>query len=215
MNQLDKKQKIILGIVIGIVAIFIYYYVYAKENNNEVLFENNAQIEENINEIDKEEFSDTTLFVHVSGAVQNEGIYELKTKTRIADAIDKAGGLKENADISNINLAYLLEDGMKIYIPSQGENKIQENIMTSSGLEENNTENKIQTNNTKQTKININTATQTELESLPGIGPSTAMKIIAYRQEKGKFKSIEEIKDVSGIGDSKYNNIKDLIDIKN
>lgn len=72
-------------------------------------------------------------------------------------------------------------------------------------------ENTSKTEDKQNAKININTATQTELETLPGIGPSTALKIIAYRKEKGKFKTIEEIKDVSGIGESKFNHIKDLI----
>lgn len=74
-----------------------------------------------------------------------------------------------------------------------------------------NIENTSKTKEKQNAKININTATQTELETLPGIGPSTALKIIAYRKEKGKFKTIEDIKEVSGIGESKFNNIKDSI----
>ena len=126
------------------------------------------------------------------------------------------GGIKEDADINDINLAYKLEDGMKIYIPTKQEKEKQNQFTTninaenntnsinkdltekyvtnSSGLNSNNIEN---VENKKNNKVNINTATQAELETLPGIGPTTAMKIINYRNEKGKFKKIEDIKEVS------------------
>ena len=108
--------------------------------------------------------------------------------------------------MAQVNLATLAEDGMKIYIPKKGE---EEQTQTEETLQE--ATNK--TNTKQTTKVNINKATQSELESLPGIGPSTASKIITYREENGKFGSIENIKDVSGIGDAKYNSIKDLITI--
>lgn len=159
--------------------------------------------------------SSATILVHIAGAVQKEGIIELSSDSRLADAIEKAGGLKENADMEKINLAYHLEDGIKIYIPSKSEKQKEENsskdetekYITKSGDSKHEaTQNNI--------KININTATQTELETIPGIGPSTALKIIKYREENKKFKSIEEIKEVSGIGESKYNSIKDKITVK-
>ena len=115
---------------------------------------------------------------------------------------------------------------MKIYIPTKQEKENEKNSNTNmSKTEEDVTEkyvttssgvssNKEKTENTQNSKININTATQTQLETLPGIGPSTAIKILAYRKEKGKFKSIEDIKEVSGIGDSKFEKIKDYITVK-
>ena len=150
-------------------------------------------------------------------------VVELEENSRISDAIDKAEGLKENADTKNINLAFKLEDGMKIYIPTIGEsiaeNEVNENnnmidetskyVTSASGVAQE--ENNGQTEEKKSEKVNINKATQTELEGLPGIGPATAIKIINYRNENGKFKNIEDIKEVSGIGDAKYENIKDLI----
>ena len=170
------------------------------------------------------------IIVHVSGAVNKEGIVELEENSRISDAIDKAEGLKENADTKNINLAFKLEDGMKIYIPTIEESREQNEqngqsqnqtlmdetskyVTSSSGVVQEEQTNG-QSEQKKNEKININTATQTELETLPGIGPSTSLKIINYREENGKFKSIEEIKEVSGIGDAKYENIKDLICVK-
>ena len=161
------------------------------------------------------------IIVHISGAVQNEGIVELESGSRVADAIEKAGGLKENAYMDEINLAYQLEDGEKIHIPTIEEQKEKENQESkvenesatgSDGTTSRSSNSSI--NNGSQTKININTATEEELDTLPGIGPSTATKILDYRKEKGKFKTIEEIKEVSGIGESKYKKIKDKITVK-
>jgi competence protein ComEA len=221
MYNLNKKQKIILGILVAIVAGFVCYYVYAKdEGANTVNLESDLAIQEEMTGQEEEQHSDDRILVHISGAVNKEGIVELKIGSRIADAIDKAGGIKEDADIEEINLAYLLEDGMKIKIPNKQEKDKQsdtvqeeniENYVTTSIGVSNVSKEEEKSKDMKSEKVNINTATQTELETLPGIGPSTAMKIITYRKEKGKFMKKEEIKEVSGIGESKYNKIKDLI----
>lgn len=142
----------------------------------------------------------------------------------------KRGGLRNDACVDEINLAYKLEDGTKIFIPTKQEKE--ENIKKN---EETNRENKIEKsyvtvenpslNTTSKSqeeknminqiiKININTATQTQLETLPGIGPSIALKIINYRNENGKFKNIEELKEVSGIGESKFEKMKEFVYIK-
>ena len=182
---------------------------------------------EETEETDKDEEESHHIIVHVSGAVNKEGIVELEENSRISDAIDKAEGLKENADTKNINVAFKLEDGMKIYIPTIGEetgvNEQNQNknmsdetskyVTSSSGVIQDEQTNK-QNEQKKGDKININTATQTELETLPGIGPSTSLKIVNYREKNGKFNNIEDIKEVSGIGDAKYENIKDLICVK-
>lgn len=214
MYNFSKKQKIILGIIIAIIVGFVCYYVYAREEVDI----SSSDLENNLeNNIEKQEFSDDTILVHISGAVNKEGMVELKINSRISDAIDKAEGVREDASIEDINLAYKLEDGMKIYIPTKQEkeeNKKEEKtyITTESGIEtiqEKNTEEV----KTKNSKVNINTATQTQLETLPGIGPSTAIKILEYRKEKGKFKKIDELKEVSGIGEAKFNKVKELISI--
>ncbi len=199
-----------------------------KENVNNENKVQQPNAEENKIDQDNQE----KIKVHISGAVNNEGIIELNSQSRIADAIEKAGGLKEDACIAPINLAYILEDGMKIHIPSNEEieqeknnlqnmQAIEENtqkyISTASGIDVENAQEKNENNSNNQskqlptTKININTATQTQLETLPGIGPSTALKIINYRTENGKFKTIEQIQEVSGIGENKFNKIKEYI----
>ena len=236
--EFNKKQKIIIVIIGLMIIIAFLYYIYTKEDSMVISTEEN--IEENIVDLEEDEkkITETTnkIIVHISGAVNKEGIVELEQNSRISDAINKAEGLKENADTKNINLAFKLEDGMKIYIPTieetakktAKENEQNENYHENDNLNQNmvdetskyitsssgivsEEETNGQSGQNQNQKININTATQTELETLPGIGPSTSLKIINYRKENGKFKTIEEIKEVSGIGDAKYANIKDLI----
>ena len=218
MYNFSKKQKIILGIILAIIVGFICYYVYAKEevDTSSLDLESNIEVQEETKE--KQEFSDDRILVHISGAVNKEGIVELKIDSRISDAIDKAEGVREDASIEDINLAYKLEDGMKIHIPTKQEkeeskSKEIEQVTTESGVVtvQEKTAEEV---NTKNVKVNINTATQTQLESLPGIGPSTAIKILEYRKEKGRFTKIEDLKEVSGIGDAKFNKVKELISIK-
>ncbi len=229
MTRFNKKQKIAIGIVITIIVIVAIFYSYKQENNFLDQTEN-LEIEENTTENEEKaktnEETKEMIIVHISGAVQNEGIVELEVNSRVADAIEKAGGLKENAYMDEINLAYLLEDGEKIHIPTIEEQKEKEGeegkkeeeikkVETTNKYSNANINNVNQKEKTsKQTKININTATQEELDSLPGIGPSTATKILDYRKQNGKFKAIEEIKEVSGIGESKYEKIKDQITVK-
>lgn len=210
-----NKTKIVLGLLILIVIVVCYHFyinqsnfsinesdilISAEENSNE----SNNKIEELLQGNNK-----NIIVVHISGAVQSEGIVELEEESRIINAIEKAGGLKENACIKDINLASKLEDGEKIYIPTQEEyNNMQSNNQVESNLKETVT---TKNNETKNTKVNINSATQSELETLPGIGAATALKIITYRNENGKFKTVEDIKKVKGIGESKFKEIKDLI----
>lgn len=212
MKRLNKKTIIYIIIII---CITVGYYLYTKkeqnvENYNELLnFEENIQSQENVEKqkLDEKE----KIIIYITGAVKNEGIYELEEGSRIADSIEIAGGLTQEAQIENMNLAYVLTDGIKIHIPTKSENinEVQDDTNLYITKENTNTED---TKNTSK-KININNATQTELETLPGIGPSIALKIIDYRKENGKFIKIEDIKNVSGIGENKYLKIKDLIKV--
>ncbi len=212
MQNFSKNQKIAIGLVIAVISIILINYVYSKETSK---IEPNEEIttaqEDAKEEQEKEEQEPKEIVVHIAGAVNTEGIIFLQEGDRVNAAIDKAGGATEEADMSKVNLAYEVEDGMKIYIPKKGEQVeeenqeylIQENTST---VEEKSKEQKTQ-------KVNINKADSKELETLPGIGESTAAKIIKHREENGKFKSIENIKDVSGIGDAKFDSIKDLITV--
>ncbi len=202
MEILSKKQKVIVVVLIIFMCLIIGYYFINKTQKNdyselETIAEEKEQEEEIIDE-DK-------IVVHITGEVENEGIIELEKGARISDAIEKAGGTTEEANIADVNLAYSLKDGQKIKIPNINEED--EQIIK----EEAGEDIIIEGDNKKEEKININTANQTELETLSGIGPSTALKIINYKKEHGKFNNIEEIKNVPGIGESKFENIKEYI----
>ena len=165
-----------------------------EENNYEEYFAE----EENII---KEE-AKKVIVVHIIGEINKPGIVELEEGARVIDAIKKAGGTTEKADLAQINLAYILKDGQKIYIPNTEDNdkKIEYNT---ANIE----------NNIKEEKININTADEDELQRLPGVGASTAAKIIKYREENGSFRKIEDIQNVKGIGEAKYNDLKEQIEV--
>lgn len=211
MNRIDKKQKLIIILIAIVSIICIYYLIFFKEKNNNIEELENVSIENTTEEVKE----NNKIIIHISGAVEKEGVLELDANSRISDAIQLAGGLKENACLDDINLAEILEDGIKINIPTKEEvnnEEIETNTQTSKNQNVIQDSYKVEQKNTKG-KININTASQSELESLPGIGASTANKIIEHRQKNGKFKSIEDIKDVKGIGDSKYNKIKNYIRI--
>lgn len=219
MYKFTKKQIIVAGIIVILICIGIYYYLYAERQNS--IIEKQEDLETYTNEEkSKEDTKENKIVVHVSGAVNKEGIIELDSGSRISDAIERMGGLKADANITDINLAYKLEDGMKIYIPTNKEveennnNNISEYLIPSQentikDKNNNSTSNKAETNK----KVNINNATQAELETLPNIGPSTALKIINYRKENGKFKNVEELKNVKGIGEQKFNQIRNLITV--
>ena len=173
--------------------------------------------------------STNKIYIYITGEVNNQGVVILNKGSRVKDAIDIAGGITEKANITKLNLAYVLEDGMKINIPN--DNDLRENpdfkyIINGSddGNDEvrkenvdSSNESKTVTSSSSSSKksgiVNIHTASQTELETLPGIGPSIALKIINYRKENGKFSSIEDIKNVSGIGENKFNELKKYIGV--
>lgn len=204
-DKIYNKKTIIITIIIIVIIIIILNFYNAKEESIEVLDES---IEESVIK-QQDEIHVKEIIIHVTGCVKNTGIIKINEGARIADVIDKAGGITNDADISKVNLAYIVKDAQKIYIPSIYDEETIEYISTENG------DNVVVNDNIggEKNMININTATQTELEQLSGIGPSTALKIINYREENGKFKSIEDIKNVPGIGDSKFNNIKDMIEI--
>lgn len=210
MNKFNNTQKRIIIIVVIIVIGIIGYYIYGREKGGAEITENDEML---VKTDDKQENKNEKIMVHITGAVKNEGVITLSENSRITDAVEAAGGLTEDADMSKINLACVLEDGMKIRIPSKND---VEDVLNEEVTEDEQLVESIPEGNTKSEKriVNINKATQTELETLPGIGPSIALKIINYREENGKFSSIEDLKNVNGIGDSKFENIKNYICVK-
>lgn len=219
MTEIIIKNKKIISIIIAIIILIvigIYFIINNFEKNKNEFEISNIEFEENkIENINAEIEEKSQIIVHTAGEILNPGVISLDEGARIIDAINKAGGITNEADLSKVNLAYILEDAQKIYIPNVNEKEIIENmsseIVKSGSTQENsNTGEKLKNGE----KININTATQKELQKLTGIGESIALRIINYRKENGKFNTIEDIKNVSGIGESKFNKIKNDIIVK-
>lgn len=149
---------------------------------------------------EKKEKETKVLFIHVAGTVKSPGVYKLKEGSRVFDAINAAGGYALNADLNALNLATPLTDGERVYVPALGE--VPQQASSLPGRVSSST-----------SKININTADAQQLESLPGIGPVFAQRIIDYRTSQGRFSNIEDIKNVSGIGKKRFEQLKDLITV--
>ena len=211
MNFNFSKDKIIIGIAIIALAGFGYYKSSSDSlNSNQIQSIVDTKQTENINnqsETEKRENEDNSLkMCQIDGCVNRPGVYSFKKDDRIKDIVDLAGGFTKEADTKSVNLAMKLKDEMKIFVPSKNE---------TSKLQNHNTENsQIVTlkDNNSTNLVNINTADRNKLQTLPGIGPSKAKKIIEFR-EKNQFKKIEEIKNVDGIGEKTFESLKSLITI--
>lgn len=200
--KIDIKKYIPVMIVILLitgVAIYNHFNRAKKSQNIEIIQNeiNQEQIKKS-DENSKEEITQVT--VYVSGQVAEQKVITLPIGSRLNDAIKKCGGMTENADINRVNLALKLQDEGHYIVPAIGE---EINIDTSNAIG----------NPAQGGKVNLNTADATSLMTLDGIGEKTADKIIKYRQTNGKFNSIEDIKNVDGIGDKKFNAIKDDITV--
>lgn len=140
--------------------------------------------------------------VHVAGAVNRQGVYRLQAASRVQDAIEAAGGFGAQAAQDAVNLASPLQDGAQVWVPA---------LPAVGGAEAGSQSSIVQP---PAARVDLNIATQAELESLPGIGPATATKILAYRAEHGPFATIEEIQNVSGIGPATFERLRDLIVVR-
>ncbi|MEH7414062.1 helix-hairpin-helix domain-containing protein [Neobacillus drentensis] len=210
------EHKIHIAVVL-MLALGGYYYFYVQgpedsaplnsiSQENEVLKENvETQTEKKVTAAaDKPE----TIMVDVKGQINRPGVYQSNTEERVIDVIGRAGGLTAQADQTQVNFAEHVEDEMVIYIPAKGEevstlpSATGNSGTVSSGMSQN------------QGKINVNKADEQELQNLPGIGPAKAAAIIEFRNTSGPFKVIEDLKNISGIGDKTFEKLKDLIVVK-
>ena len=193
-----KKSLLVLFCIALFASVSTFYYLYTQEDTTPIITDNmQTQTQDNQ--------EDTTITVYVSGEVNSPGLVELPSDSRIADAIKACGDFTPLADKAKINLAQKLTDGMQIQVSSK-------TPVNNSNKQVNDTNSNIPSNNNSSSNlININTATKEDLDTLPGIGPATAQKIIDYRQEHGNFSSIEDIKNVKGIGEAKFSKMQDKI----
>lgn len=192
-----------LGIVQGLIIIGLVFTNQKSaqtENTDEWLLEMQSESESIFQEPEEQE--PVFWVVDVKGAVTNPGIYEVAKNMRVQNAIDLAGGLLQNAETRHINFAQHVTDQMLLYIPVVGEEIVDiPYTQPNSPVEEG------------TSKININTATDLELQALPGIGEKKALQIINYRTENGSFSTIEELMEVSGIGQKTFDTLKESITV--
>lgn len=219
----SKKVKITIIVSVIMIIIMFAFNIFGKENKYEIgegleeteiesVISDSEDVfeEENENENDtyvseiKEEF----IFVDIIGEVEKPSLVEVKEGDRLSVAIEKAGGLTENANRESINLAQKLVDGAQYIVPSKGEALV---INYCEDTENHDNKQLDKAKSQESGKLNINTASKEELQELTGIGEVLSQRIIDYRTENGEFSSIEDIRNVKGIGDKKYQDINSQI----
>ncbi|MBF4597793.1 MULTISPECIES: ComEA family DNA-binding protein [Curtobacterium] len=155
--------------------------------------------------------------VHVLGAVRRSGVVELPAASRVGDAVRRAGGATDDADLDRLNLARVLTDGERLYVPRVGQQEVPEALgpVTGGGTAGSAGDTDAATGagetGAEGSVVDLNTADQAALETLPGIGPGLAGRIIAWRDEHGRFGSVEDLLDVSGIGDVRFAELRDRV----
>jgi competence protein ComEA len=210
------KKKMIMAIAAIIIAISGYYFFVQAEKKQvekDPLF---AEMGQQDKELIKEEVAKSEpaiIKVDVKGAVRTPGVFIAKLGDRVIDLIAAAGDFTKDADADKVNLAQLVEDQMVIYVPRAGEEAVEladaASASTGGAVATTST-----TGSSSGNQVNLNTATQAELETLPGIGPSKAIAIIEYRETTGKFQQIEDLKNISGIGDKTFEKLQDSITVQ-
>jgi competence protein ComEA len=206
LRSILDKYKIPLAILMTAVFLLAFYITRSggqKSGEEERLQVESVTLpEEAVMDVEQnpEEKVTNEIFVDVKGAVKNPGIYKAVTGERVNDLIIRAGGFTKEAEEESVNLAQKVADEMVVYVPVEGE----EGIAAPPSIADARAEE----------VININVAEKEDFEKLPGIGPSKAEAIVVYRTEHGPFKTIEELKEVSGIGDGTFAKLKESISVR-
>lgn len=209
LKQLPKKW-LLLGsgasmVILLTLLVGIYLMVNKKAQVDTTMWEETSltTTAEAATDATKER-AETMIYVDIKGAVKVPGIYQLKNQQRIWDALALAGGVSEEADTAQVNYAQKVKDQMIIYVPKKGESVAQslETLQESAPAQQN-----------QEEKINVNTATEAELQTISGIGAKKAQEIIRFRDEQGPFKTVEELKNVPGIGEKTVESLKDMLTV--
>ncbi len=207
-----ENKKIVEKVILAFLLIVcLILFTFGKDEPPDIVIASSSETEYEVDdsEASSESIAAGQIYVDVQGAVQKPGVVVLPEGARVFQAIEAAGGLASLSDTAPLNLAQQLYDGDKLYVPFVGETELAQNsavagLVDSAGYVSS-------VGSSGSGKININTATSEELQSLSGIGIVTAGKIIDYRAKNGKFTKPEDIKNVSGIGERTYENIKNDI----
>ncbi len=211
MEGILKRKMTMITVAVAFVAGGIYFFSQQGEDpaDTEDIFSvtaKEAEMEQSVNEAAAEP---EIIKVDVKGAVKSPGIFTAQAGDRVIDLISSAGSFTEKADTDKVNFAQIIEDQMVIYVPEIGEEDKGdlENIQVG-------TSGDAVTKGTSGGLVNLNTATQEDLQTLTGIGPSKANAILEYRETVGKFKEVDELKQVTGIGDKTFERLRDSISVK-
>jgi competence protein ComEA len=207
MMYITRKQKGLAAAAIAILILISGMFYINHQKASEISLEESDPIPAPIPDSAPVEQEIKEISVYICGEVKNPDVVKVKDGTVLNDALALVGGPTEDADLNSINLAYRLCDQDMVKIPKKGE-KLTGSEKYAPQV------NTAQSASRSKGRININTADESELDTLPGVGPSTAKAIIKYREQVGSFSSIEEIKNVSGIGDSKFDQMKDSITVE-
>lgn len=216
---LEKKQYFIIGaVVLGL--IFFFKKEDTKQDDSANLLSEKTEQSSNSSFSASNQSSSAqsvsqskTVTCDISGAVKHQGVYTLKTGARIQELIEAAGGAKQNAQLKAVNRAVMLKDQDKIHIPYKGEKieKASNFSSTGAGTTTANESTSGESTQNNGEKVNLNTASAADLQKLNGIGQKKAEQIIAYREQNGQFKKIEDLMQVSGIGEKTFAALKDQL----
>ena len=202
----DHRKKMKIAAALSVIAAAVLFFGFKGEIQNSYgeeelrILSETMGSEETVGILDELEDSFPVIYVDISGAVKEPGVYDVKEGTRVFEVIEMAGGLTSEADIDGFNRAEEVFDGQKLTIPEKTDDGSESDSTGSSAV-------------TSSGLININRATAEELDQLPGVGPATAQAIIEYREENGSFRKKEDIKNVSGIGEKTYEKMQDKITV--
>lgn len=213
-----KKYLLIIAVVLGI---FLFVKRGEYENKDNQISENSISQSSSAMSSSSTGFANQStsqveskeVTVDISGAVKHGGVYTLKNGARLQELIEAAGGLKDNAQIKAINRAVMLKDQDKIHIPYKGEKVDSATTISNTGETANSSVSNSSGSSTSGEKVNLNTASAADLQKLNGIGEKKAEQIIAYRDQNGQFKKIEDLMQVSGIGEKTFAALKDQLAI--
>jgi competence protein ComEA len=208
MFNLSRQEKIVFLFIISVLLAIFSWKLYSKERNNITIVPAVTSLENSIEEENKI-VEENICIIHIAGAVHKPGVYQLNDDERIIDAVKIAGGATEQANVDAVNLAAHIYDGQKIVIPFNVEENDEinkQNLTTSKTFEQ-------YQYSSNSNLINLNTANSHQLETLPGIGPVLAKSILDYREKYGLFRDIKNIQDVSGIGEKRFESIKEYITV--
>lgn len=216
MKAFLVKYKFYLLIAVFIsLGGFYYFFIYqGSPVSNQLMDESGKNPAYKKDDTDQKEQQPKpekaeTVMVDVKGEIKQPGVYTSNSMERVIDVIQRAGGLTDKADESQVNFAAHVQDEMVIFIPAKGAQNPNSVISNTSQADSSGN------NGTNQSgKININKADANELQNLPGIGPAKAAAIIQYREENGPFKTMEDLKNISGIGDKTFEKLKEAIAVQ-